>query len=114
MLCSCLAIFDEYGQVRVPRSSGPVSVEAAPVAKERHLWLNLSGIKEKDKVFLLDALLPPSGLFSDTVNTVINRFQHARKQSVAFQQFLPRRSISKSKKAVPSGQPQPSLVIFRA
>ncbi len=28
---------------------------AAPLATERHLWLNLSNIKRKDKNFLMDA-----------------------------------------------------------
>lgn len=28
---------------------------AAMVSAERHLWLNLRGIKKKDRVFLLDA-----------------------------------------------------------
>lgn len=42
---------------------------AALVAMERHLWLNLLGIGEKDRAFLIDA--PPSGLFGDAVNTVI-------------------------------------------
>ncbi len=36
---------------------------AALVATERHLWLNLSNIKLKDKNLLMDAPLSPSGLF---------------------------------------------------
>ncbi len=36
---------------------------AVLVAAERHLWLTLSDMKEKDRVFLMDALLAPSGLF---------------------------------------------------
>ncbi|ROI84191.1 hypothetical protein DPX16_19963 [Anabarilius grahami] len=38
---------------------------AAMVSTERHLWLNLTGIKDKDRVFLLDAPVSPSGLFGD-------------------------------------------------
>lgn len=53
------------------------------VATERHLWLNLSGIKEKDKSFLLNAPLTPSGLFGDAVTTVVNRFQEAKKQAAS-------------------------------
>ena len=64
---------------------------AALAATERHLWLNLSGIKEKDKSFLLDAPLSPSGLFGDAVNTVVDRFQEARKQSLAVQDPSPSR-----------------------
>lgn len=36
---------------------------AALAATERHLWLNLSGIKERDRAFLLDAPLAPPRLF---------------------------------------------------
>ncbi len=65
---------------------------AALVATERHLWLTLSQISDKDRVFLLDAPILPSGLFGDAVNTVVDRFQEAKKQAAAFQRFLPRRS----------------------
>lgn len=33
------------------------------VATERHVWLNLLGLKEQERYFLLDAALSPSGLF---------------------------------------------------
>ncbi len=69
---------------------------AAMVATERHLWLNLSGIKEKDRAFLLDAPISPSGLFGDAINMAVDRFQEAKKQSAAFKQYLPRRSKSKA------------------
>ncbi len=65
---------------------------ATLVAAERHLWLTLSDIKEKDRVFLLDDPLAPSGLFGDDVDTVVNRYQETRKQAAAFQRFLPYRS----------------------
>lgn len=70
---------------------------AALVATKKHLWLNLSDMQDKDRFFFLDALLSPSGLFGDAVNTVIERFQEARKQAAAFQRFLAERE-----------QPQPS------
>lgn len=66
---------------------------AALVAVERHFWLTLSKIEEKDRVFLLDTLLAPSGMFGDAVNSVVDRFQEARKQAEVFKQFLPRRSL---------------------
>ncbi|KAI2646546.1 Transposon Ty3-G Gag-Pol polyprotein [Labeo rohita] len=61
---------------------------AALVVAERHLWLTLSDMKEKDRVFLLDAPLSPAGLFGDAVNAVVDRYQEARKQAAAFQRFL--------------------------
>lgn len=62
---------------------------AALVAMERDLWLNLSGIKDKDKSFLLDAPLSLLGLIGDAVNSVTTRFQEAKKQAAVFQKFLP-------------------------
>ncbi len=38
---------------------------AGSVAAERHLWLNLTEIHEKEKVFLLDAHISQSGLFGE-------------------------------------------------
>ncbi len=77
---------------------------AALVATERHLWLTLSQISDKDRVFLLDAPILPSGLFGDAVNAVVDRFQEAKKQAAAFQRFLPRRSQSGAERW---NQPQP-------
>ncbi len=65
---------------------------AAMVAAERHLWLTLSDMKNKDRVCLLDAPLSSSGLFGDAVNSVVDRFQEVSKQAAAFRRFLPRRS----------------------
>ncbi len=62
---------------------------AALVVAERHLWLTLSDMKDKDRVFLMDAPLAPSGLL----------------QAAAFQRFLPRRSIALG--AAGREQPQP-------
>ncbi len=54
---------------------------AALVATERHLWLNLSNIKGKDKNFLMDAPIFPFGLFGGAVNSVIEGFQESAKQA---------------------------------
>ncbi|KAL1269008.1 hypothetical protein QQF64_031297 [Cirrhinus molitorella] len=83
---------------------------AALVAMERHLWLNLSELDDKDRFFLLDASLSPSGLFGDAVNSVVDRFQEAKKQAAAFQRFLPRRQVLG---AAEREQPQPSGSSYR-
>lgn len=62
---------------------------SAMVAMERHLWLNLTGIKDRDKVFLLNAPVLPSGLFSKSVNTVVKRFWEAKGHAEVFDKFLP-------------------------
>lgn len=63
---------------------------SALVAMERHLWLNLMVIKDRDKVFLLDASVLPSALFSDSMNTIASRFQEAKRHEEAFVRFLAR------------------------
>ncbi|KAK2860295.1 hypothetical protein Q7C36_004461 [Tachysurus vachellii] len=94
---------------------------AALVATEGHLWLTLSDLPDKDRAVLLDAPMAPPGLFGDAVTAVVNKFQEepsvlldapmappglfgdavtavvnkfqeSKKQSAAFQQYLPRRS----------------------
>ncbi len=67
---------------------------AGLVATERHIWLNLSNIKGKDKNFIMDAPISPSGLFGDAVNLVVDRFQESAKQAAAFQKLLPAVFIS--------------------
>ncbi|KAL0153424.1 hypothetical protein M9458_051262 [Cirrhinus mrigala] len=83
---------------------------AAMVAAERHLWLNLMGIKDRDKIFFLDAPVSSSGLFGDSVNTVVTRFREAKRHAEAFDQFLPRRGQALGLSAT---QPRPSQVPLR-
>ncbi len=54
---------------------------AAMVAMERHVWLNLSGIKKKDRAFLLDAPISPSVLFGDASVWSVTGFRR-RKSSL--------------------------------
>ncbi len=61
------------------------------VAAERHLWLNLTEIREKEKVFLLDAPISQSGLFREAVSSVVENFRSAKMQWAALKQFMPRR-----------------------
>ncbi len=65
---------------------------AASVAAKRHLWLNLTEIREKEKVFLMDAPISQSGLFGEAVSAVVDKFRSAKTQSAALKQFMPRRS----------------------
>ncbi len=64
---------------------------AGSVAAERHLWLILTEIREKEKVFLLDAPISQSGLFGEAVSSVVDKFCSAKTQSAALKQFMPRR-----------------------
>ncbi len=65
---------------------------AASVAAERHLWLNLTEIREKEKTFLMDAPISQSGLFGEAVSAVVDKFRSAKTQSAALNQFMPRRA----------------------
>ncbi len=65
---------------------------AASVAAERYLWLNLTEIWEKEKVFLMDAPISQSGLFGEAVSAVVDKFRSAKTQSAALKQFMPRRA----------------------
>ncbi len=65
---------------------------AGLVAAERHLWMNLTEIREKEKVFLLDAPISRSGLFGEAVSSVVEKFRSAKTQSAALKQFMPRRT----------------------
>ncbi len=56
---------------------------AASVAAERHLWLNLTEIREKEKTFLMDAPISQSGLFGEAVSAVVDKFRSAKTQSAA-------------------------------
>ncbi len=56
---------------------------AAMVAVERHLWLTLSDMKDKDRVCLLDAPLSSSGLFGDAFRRRVNKRRRSRGSSLA-------------------------------
>ncbi len=71
---------------------------AAMVATERHLWMNLADIGEKEKRFLLDAPVSPSEFFGTSVETVVEKFREAKARSAAFKSCLPRRSRSEPAK----------------
>ncbi len=56
---------------------------ASLVVLERHLWLNLTEIKEADKVPFLDSPVSPTGLFGPAVDGLAERFTAAQKSSQA-------------------------------
>ncbi len=48
---------------------------AVSVGAECHLWLNLTEIREREKVFLMDAPISQSGLFGEAVSAVVDKFR---------------------------------------
>ncbi len=69
------------------------AVGRSMVAAERHLWLNLTEFREREKVFLMDAPISQSGLFWEAVSAVVDKFRSAKTQSAA-EQSLPRKEPS--------------------
>ncbi len=90
-----------------PRRSMDKKEKAAMVAAERHLWLTLSDIKDKDRVFLLDAPLAPLGLFGDTVYTIVDKRRHSSGSCLVTHQL--RRLLDGSS---PSRVPAPGTFTF--
>lgn len=87
---------------------------AALLAMERDLWLNLSNNRERDESLILDAPHSPPGLFGNAVNSVVQRFQEAKKQGVAFQKFhLCRSQVPGAAGSSPSRVPAPHIECSR-
>ncbi len=68
------------------------TIGCSMASKERHLWLNLMGTKDRNKLFLLDPPMSPSSIFGNSINTVVNRSREAKRHREAFRgtRFLPR------------------------
>ncbi|MGL5882283.1 MAG: hypothetical protein ACRCY0_03465, partial [Synechococcus elongatus] len=79
---------------------------AAMVATERHLWLTMTDIGEKEKGSLLDAPVSPSELFGGSVEAVVGRFREAKARSAAFKNCIPLRSDSGPRQPGGSGPPR--------
>ena len=75
---------------------------AGLITVERHLWLNLTDIKEKDKSFLMDAPISKDGLFGEAVTSVVDKFRAAKQQSAAFRQLIPRRPRETERRQAPA------------
>ncbi len=79
---------------------------AGSVATERILWLNLKEIREKEKVFLLDAPISQTGLFGEAVSSVVEKFRSAKSQLAALKQFMLRGMRDHSKTLPPHPCPE--------
>ncbi len=82
---------------------------AGSVAAECHLWLNLTEIREKEKVFLLDAPISQSGLFGEAVSSMVEKFRSTKTQSAAGEQSLPRKEPS-GRSCAQAAHPPPTPV----
>lgn len=74
----------------------------------RHLWLNLTEIKDADRTTFLDSLVSPNGLFGPAVDGFAEHFTEDQKSSQALRHFLPKHSSSAAsgcQKTMPTKQP---------
>lgn len=80
---------------------------ASLVVLERHLWLNLTEIRDAEKVAFLDSPVSPKGLFGPVVDGFAERFSEAQKTSQVLRHFLPKRSgsVTDSHQKAPTTQP---------
>ena len=67
---------------------------ASLTVTERHLWLTLADMSERERAVFLNAPLSPTGLFGPAVSGIVDRFSEVQKASQAMNLFLPRRSSS--------------------
>ncbi len=63
------------------------------IVLQRHLWLNLSDLKDADHKVLLNAPVTPSVLFGDDVESIIESFAEAQKRTKAMSHVMPRRAF---------------------
>ncbi len=72
------------------------------VVLARHLWLNLTEMKDVDKIPFLDS---PTGLFGPAVEGFAECFTAAQKSSQAIRHFLPKCSSSTATSSLPKMAP---------
>ncbi len=82
---------------------------ASLVVFECHLWLNLTEMKDVDKVPFLDSPVSPTGLFGPAVEVFAERFTAAQTLSQAMRHFLPKRSSSAAASSHPKMAPTQQL-----
>ncbi len=77
------------------------------LVQQRHLWLTLADLKDSDRKVLLNAPITPSGLFGDTVDSIIERFAEAQKRAKAMSHVMPRRSFQSPSRSRSSSATRP-------
>lgn len=62
---------------------------ASLVVLECHLWLNLTDIRDAEKIAFLDSPVSPKGLFSPALDGFTERFTEAQKTSQVLPAYMP-------------------------
>ncbi len=58
------------------------------MATERHLWVNLADIGEKDKRFRVNVPVSSSEFFGTSIEMVVNKFKEAKACSAAYKKCI--------------------------
>ena len=81
---------------------------ATTVVAQRHLWLTLSDMPDRDRVSYLDEPISPAGLFGQSLEAIQSSFELRKKQAEALRSALPRRDAVKPRPPVPFRRQVPS------
>lgn len=57
------------------------------MATERHLWVNLASIRDKEKAFLLDTSVSNYELFGNSVEAMVVKFREAKARSATYNSY---------------------------
>ncbi len=77
------------------------------VVLERHLLMNLTEMKDANKIPFLDSPVSPTGLFGPAVEGFAERFTATQKSSQEIRHFLPKRSSPAAASSCPKMAPTP-------
>ncbi|XP_013874757.1 uncharacterized protein LOC106525168 [Austrofundulus limnaeus] len=81
---------------------------ASTMVAQRHLWLTLSDIPDRDRATYLDEPVMAAGLFGQSLEVIQAKFELRKKQAEALRCIIPRRdSRPKTSTQKPATQPPP-------
>ncbi|XP_013888234.1 uncharacterized protein LOC106535711 [Austrofundulus limnaeus] len=82
---------------------------ASTVVAQRHLWLTLSDVPDRDRATYLDEPVMAAGLFGQSLDVIQAKFELRKKQAEALRCIIPRRdSKPKTSTQKPAAQPPPA------
>lgn len=79
---------------------------ASTVVAQRHLWLTLSDVPDRDRAVYLDEPVSADGLFGQSLDAIQAKFELRKKQTEALSSIIPRRD-AKPKQPATMHKPAP-------
>lgn len=83
---------------------------ASTVVAQRHLWLTLSDVPDRDRAAYLDEPVMAAGLFGQSLDVIQAKFELRKKQAEALRCIIPRRDVrpKPSTSTKPAAHPPPA------